>query len=69
MIDIQFGETSLDLKIVDLFCNTFLLNLPQLSEKIEPENSSWRLRNKKISITLKKWIETTWRELIRKKDK
>lgn len=34
-------------------------------EKIEPEKSSFKFAAKRVTITLKKWLETSWKELTR----
>jgi len=39
----------------------------RLYEKIEPEKSSHRVRSNKLIVTLHKWLETTWRDLLRGK--
>ena len=69
MIDIQFNEWSCEIKVVDQEGTQHLLNLNQLYEKIEPEKSSWRFSEKRISITLKKWLETKWLTLLKGADK
>ena len=65
MLDIKFQEKSVDIKLVDEEGQIYFLNFPKLYEKIEPEKSSFRLRSNKIVITLHKWLETKWKELIR----
>jgi len=35
-------------------------------EKIEPANCTWRFKPNRITIIMKKWLETSWKELIRK---
>jgi len=37
----------------------------RLYEKIEPEKSSFKFAAKRVTITLKKWLETSWKELTR----
>ena len=39
--------------------------LHRLTEKIEPANCSVRFRSNRITITLKKWLETPWSALTR----
>ena len=60
MIDIQFNAFSVDVRIVEADGTENILNIKPLYEKIETENCSWRYSEKKISITLKKWLETSW---------
>ena len=55
----------MELRMVDEEGQVYFLNFPKLYEKIEPEKSSFRLRSNKIVITLHKWLETKWKELIR----
>ncbi len=65
MLDIQFQSQSLSIKLVDEEGQNYFLNFPKLCEKIEPEKSSFRLRNNKIIITMHKWLETKWKDLVR----
>ena len=65
MIEVQFDEWTCDIKVVDEAGTHHVLNLSKLSEKITPDKSSWRWSDKKISITLKKWLETSWTELVK----
>lgn len=45
---------------------SFHANINRLYEKIEAEKSSFRISpGKRVTITLKKWLETKWKELIR----
>ena len=55
----------MELKLMDEEGQAYFLNLPKLYEKIEPTKSNFRLRSNKIVITLHKWLETSWKELIR----
>ena len=70
MIDIQFGEWDCDIKVVDEAGTHHVLNLSKLNEKIIVDKSSWRYSDKRISVTLKKWLETSWTDLVKgaKKD-
>ena len=63
MIEVKFQEQALNIKIVDEEGQAYFLNIAKLSEKIEPEKSSYRLRSNKINITLHKWLETKWKDL------
>ena len=65
MIDVQFADTSLTIKLADEEGQAYFLNLAKLSEKIEPEKSSVRVRSNKIVVTLHKWLETKWKDLVR----
>ena len=65
MLDIQFEALSLNIKLVDEEGQAYFLSFPKLCEKIEPEKSQVRLRSNKIIITLHKWLETKWKDLIR----
>ncbi len=65
MLDVQFGESSLNIKLVDEEGQAYFLNFAKLCEKIEPEKSSVRLRSNKIIVTLHKWLETKWKDLVR----
>lgn len=65
MLDISFAEQSLSVKLVDEEGQSYFLTFAKLCEKIEPEKSSFKLRSNKIIITLHKWLETKWKDLIR----
>lgn len=65
MVDVQFEEYLCDIKITDEEGTVNVLNLYKLSEKVEPQNCSVRVRPNRITITLKKWLETAWTELTR----
>ena len=65
MMDIQFKETQLQIKVIDEEGQVHFLNFNKLYEKIEPEKSTFRMRSNKIIITLHKWLETKWKELTR----
>ena len=67
MIEINFQELSLAVRIVDEQSNEYALSLTKLYEKIEPEKCSWRWTEKKITITLVKWLETKWSTLTKGK--
>ena len=67
MIEVGFEEQSCNIKIVDEKCQSHFLNLVKLYEKIEPEKSTYRVRSNKLIVTLHKWLETQWREIIRVK--
>lgn len=65
MVDVTFEEYLVDIKVTDEEGTVNVLNLYKLTEKIEPQNSSVRVRPNRITITLKKWLETSWKELTR----
>ena len=67
MIDIQFEEFSVNINIVEANGDSHILNIKPLYEKIELDKSSWKYTEKKISITLGKWLETTWTTLTKQK--
>ena len=69
MVDIQFNEYSIDVRIVEEDGTENILSVKPLYEKIEPEKCSWKYSEKKISITLKKWLETKWSTLTKVKAK
>ena len=61
MVNVSFTEFQVDIKITDSEGTQHVLPLQKLYEKIEPENSSFRFtEGKRITITLKKWLETKW---------
>ena len=67
MVDVQFDEYSCNIKVVDEAGTDHVFSLSTLFEKIEPENSNWRHSEKRITITLKKWLETKWSALVKAK--
>ena len=67
MIDIKFEEYSVDIKVVDEAGTEHVLGLSKLFEKIEEADSLWKFSEKRISITLKKWLETKWNSLLKAK--
>ena len=69
MVDVKFDEYLCDIKVIEEDGTTHVLNLSKLHEKIMPEKSSFRHSEKRISITLKKWLETSWSELIKGSNK
>ena len=53
-------------KVVDEAGTEHKLTLFKLYEKIEVDKSLWKFSSgKRISITLKKWLETKWSELMK----
>ena len=66
MVDVKFEEYLCDIRVTDEEGTVNVLNLYKLTEKIEPQNCSVRVRPNRITITLKKWLETAWTELTRK---
>ena len=69
MIEVKFDEYLCDIKVVDEDGTQHVLNVSKLHEKIIPDKSSWRHSEKRISITMKKWLETSWSELIKGSNK
>ena len=67
MVDVQFEEYKCNVKVVDEAGTQHVLNLFKLYEKIEVDKSLFKFSEKRISITLKKWLETKWSELIKGK--
>ena len=67
MVDVQFEEYKCVVKVVDEAGTHHALNLFKLYEKIEVDKSLFKFTDKRISITLKKWLETKWTELIKGK--
>ena len=65
MVDVQFEEYLCDIKITDEEGTVNVLNLYKLNEKIEPQNCMFRVRSNRVTITLKKWLETSWSQLTR----
>ena len=66
MVDVKFEEYLCDIRVTDEEGTVNVLNLYKLTEKIKPQNCSVRVRPNRITITLKKWLETAWTELTRK---
>ena len=64
-VSVNFEDYLCDIKVTDEEGNINVLNLYKLQEKIEPQNSSVRFRPNRITITMKKWLETSWSQLIR----
>ena len=65
MVDVSFEEYICNIKIVDEEGTNHVLLLSKLYEKIEPENSTFRVsEGKRITVTFKKWLETKWNTLL-----
>ena len=69
MVEVKFEDYVVDIKVVDEDGTQHVLNLSKLHEKIMPDKCSFRHSDKRISITLKKWLETSWSELIKGSNK
>ena len=68
MVGVEFDEYACNIRIVDEAGTEYILNLSKLYEKIEPEKSTWRhSEGKRITITLKKWLETKWSAMLKGK--
>lgn len=65
MVDISFDEFKVDITVVDENGLNNILELAPLYEKIEVDKSSWRINEKRITISLKKWLETKWYKLMK----
>lgn len=65
MVTIKFEEYKIDILIVDEAGVNHLLDLQPLYEKIEVDKSSWKISEKRITIILKKWIDTKWFKLMK----
>ena len=65
MVSVKFDEFECNIEVVDEEDTTHVLNLFKLYEKIEPEKSAFRHSAKRVTITLHKWLETSWKELTR----
>ena len=63
MVDIKIEEYKVDITIVDETGLNNILEIAPLYEKVEIEKSSWRINDKRITISLKKWLETKWYKL------
>jgi hypothetical protein len=60
MVEIKIDEFKVDILVVDETGLNNILELAPLYEKVEVDKSSWRINEKRITITLKKWLETKW---------
>ena len=65
MVDVKFEEYECNIEVVDEEGISNVLQFYKTYEKIEPEKCSWRWSAKRITITLHKWLETSWKELTR----
>ena len=65
MVNIAIEEYKVDILIVDENGVNHILDLSPLYEKVELDKSSWRINEKRITIILKKWLETKWFKLIK----
>jgi len=69
MVKVDFEEYKCGITVCDEAGTQHVLSLFKLYEKIEVDKSLWKFTEKRISITLKKWLETKWSELIKGKGK
>ena len=68
MIEVSFNEWSCGVDVTDAEGQVYKLSLSKLFEKIEVDKSTWRFsEGKRISVTLKKWLETKWTFLLKDK--
>ena len=65
MVSVKYDEFECNIEVVDEDDTMNVLSLYKLYEKIEPEKCTMRHSAKRISITLHKWLETSWKELTR----
>ena len=65
MVSVNFEENECSVQVVDEEGTTHMLSLSKTYERIEPENSSWRFKPNRITIIMKKWLESSWKELTR----
>ena len=65
MVDIKIEEFKVEVLVVDETGLNNVLELTPLYEKVEVDRSSWRINEKRITITLKKWLETKWYTLLK----
>ena len=65
MVDVKFQEYSLNILVVDENGVNNILDFAPLTEKIEVEKSSWRINEKRITIIIKKWLDTKWFSLVK----
>ena len=69
MVNVDFTEYTCGIEVIDESGTKHILTLSKLFEKIEVDKSLWKFTEKRISITLKKWLETKWTELLKGKGK
>ena len=69
MVDVKFEDYLVNVTVMDEDGTQHVLNLAKLHEKIMPGKSIFKHSEKRISITLKKWLETSWTELIKGSNK
>ena len=65
MISVKYDEYECNISVVDEEGTTHVLQLYKLYEKIEPQKCSMRYSAKRFTVTLHKWLETSWKELTR----
>ena len=65
MVTISIKEYKTDILVVDETGLNHILDLSPLYEKVEVDKSSWRINEKRITIVLKKWLDTKWFKLIK----
>ena len=69
-VEVAFEEWSIKVNVTDADGALHVLDLKKLCEKIEVDKSTWRFsEGKRISVTLKKWLETKWTSLLKGGDK
>ena len=65
MVEIKFEEYKIDILIVDETGLNHILELAPLYEKVELDKCTWKISEKRITIILKKWIDTKWFKLMK----
>ena len=65
MCEIKISEYQIDILVVDETGLNNILVLHPLNEKVELDKSSWRINDKRITISCKKWLETKWFNLVK----
>ena len=67
MIEVAFEDYAVNIRVVDESGTEHILKLSTLYEKIEASDSSFRHSDKRISISMVKWLETKWTTLFKEK--
>ena len=66
MITVTYDEYECNIRVVDEDDTQHVLQLYKLYEKVEPQKCSMRFSaGKRFTVTLQKWLETSWKELTR----
>ena len=65
MVTVDFADNECSVTVVDDEGTTHILSLNKTYERIEPDGSSWRFKPNRITVIMKKWLESSWKELTR----